>query len=137
MTDQEHGRIDQDDPETTQAERVTRIQDDAARLGLAMVGEATAMTTGDEDAFRASEENLREVVAELVDEPLTPRQEQVVETLGAMGGSLTAGLGSALAQEQDREPTEVLGGAAASIVWQQRLADVEQDVDDIEDVEDR
>ncbi|WIB64001.1 hypothetical protein [Curtobacterium sp. MCBD17_040] len=137
MTDQEHGRIDQDDPETTQTERVTRIQDDAARLGLAMVGEATAMTTGDEDAFRASEENLREVVAELVDEPLTPRQEQVVETLGAMGGSLTAGLGSALAQEQDREPTEVLGGAAASIVWQQRLADVEQDVDDIDDVEDR
>lgn len=134
MTDQDRDTTDQHEGRPADDERQTRVQDDAARLGLAMVGEATAMTTGDEDAFRASEDNLREVVDELVDEPLTPRQEEVVETLGAMGGSLTAGLGSALAHEQEREPAEVLRGAAASIVWQQRLAAAgEQDADRRED----
>jgi hypothetical protein len=119
MTDHDSRMAAQDDAERPQG---STPQDDAARLGLAMVGEATAMTVGDEEAFRVSEENLRDVVDELIDEPLTPRQEEVVETIGAMGASLTAGLSSALAHAQDRDPSEVLGGAAASIVWQQHIA---------------
>jgi hypothetical protein len=117
MSDQEQGQSDEPD-----TERLQRVQDEAARLGLAVIAEATAMSSGDVAMVEASEANLKETVDTFVDQPLTERQEEVFETLGAMGGSITAGLGAALAHAQGREPEEVLSGAAASIVWQQRLA---------------
>jgi len=100
-----------------------RPEDDAARLGLVVVGEAAALHSGDEAALDASEENIRETIDELIDEPLTERQEQVVERLAAAGGTLTAGLSGALAARSGRSVDEVLEGAARSVVWQQRLAD--------------
>ncbi|KQO61304.1 hypothetical protein [Curtobacterium sp. Leaf261] len=117
MSDQEQGQ-----PDEPEQERLQRVQEEAARLGLAVIAEATAMSSGDLAMVEASEANLKDTVDTLVDEPLTERQEEVFETLGAMGGSITAGLGSALAHAQGREPEAVLSGAAASIVWQQRLA---------------
>jgi hypothetical protein len=95
---------------------------DAARLGLVVVGEAAALSSGDEGALDASEQNIRDTVDELIDEPLTPRQEEVVERLASAGGSLTAGLSGALAAQTGRTPEDVLSGAATSIVWQERLA---------------
>jgi hypothetical protein len=117
MSDQER-----DQPGEPDEQHLQRVQDEAARLGLAVVGEATAMASGDPAMVEASEENLRDAVGEFVDQPLTERQSEVFETLGAMSGSITAGLGSALAHEQGREPQDVLSGAAASIVWSQRFA---------------
>ncbi|WP_042723509.1 hypothetical protein, partial [Curtobacterium sp. B18] len=70
-----------------------RPEDDAARLGLVVVGEAAALHSGDEAALDASEQNIRDTVDEMIDEPLTDRQEQVVERLASAGGTLTAGLG--------------------------------------------
>lgn len=103
-------------------DRGRRIQDEAARLGLAIVGQATAMTTGDPEAVVASEENLHELVDDMVDQPLTEQQEEIVAVLGAMSGSLGAGLAGALADEQDREPAEILSDAASSILRQQGIA---------------
>ncbi len=108
-------------------EHSTRPEDDAARLGLVVVGEAAALHSGDESALDASEENIRETIDELVDEPLTERQEEVVERLAAAGGTLTAGLSGALAAQTGRDVEDVLGGAARSVVWQQRLANERDD----------
>ena len=100
-----------------------RPEDDAARLGLVVVGEAAALHSGDEAALDASEQNIRDTIDEMIDEPLTPRQEQVVERLASAGGTLTAGLSGALAAQAGRSVDDVLEGAARSVVWQQRLAD--------------
>ncbi|MET3638040.1 hypothetical protein [Curtobacterium oceanosedimentum] len=99
-----------------------RPEDDAARLGLVIVGEAAALQSGDDASLDASEENIRETVDSMVDEPLTPRQEEVVERLAAAGGTLTAGLSGALAAKTGGKVEDVLEGAARSVVWQQRLA---------------
>lgn len=105
-----------------------RPEDDAARLGLVVVGEAAALHSGDEAALDASEQNIRDTIDEMVDEPLTERQEQVVERLAAAGGTLTAGLSGALAAQTGRSVDDILEGAARSVVWQQRLA-AERDED--------
>jgi hypothetical protein len=110
MSDQEQGRPEPDP------------RHDAARLGLVVVGEASALLSGDEDALDASTANIHDTIDDLVDEPLTERQEEVVERLTSAGGSLTAGLAGALAAKTDREPGEVLEGAARSLVWQDRFA---------------
>ncbi|MCS6573719.1 hypothetical protein NYS52_04205 [Curtobacterium flaccumfaciens pv. flaccumfaciens] len=107
--------------------RTPRPEDDAARLGLVVVGEAAALQSGDEAALDASEQNIRDTIDELVDEPLTQRQEEVVERLAAAGGTLTAGLSGALAAQSGRSVDDVLEGAARSVVWQQRLADQRED----------
>ncbi|PCN46938.1 hypothetical protein Csp2054_14625 [Curtobacterium sp. 'Ferrero'] len=104
-----------------------RPEDDAARLGLVVVGEAAALQSGDDAALDASEQNIHDTVDDLVDEPLTPRQEEVVERLASAGGTLTAGLSGALAASTDRSVEDVLGGAARSIVWQQRLTQERED----------
>ena len=111
----------------TDEHRTPRPEDDAARLGLVVVGEAAALQSGDEAALDASEQNIRDTIDELVDEPLTPRQEEVVERLAAAGGTLTAGLSGALAAQSGRSVDDVLEGAARSVVWQQRLADERED----------
>ncbi|QCR44510.1 hypothetical protein C1N91_14295 [Curtobacterium sp. SGAir0471] len=100
-----------------------RAEDDAARLGLVVVGEAAALHAGDDASLDASEENIRETVDSMVDEPLTPRQEEVVERLASAGGTLTAGLSGALAAKTGGNVEDVLEGAARSVVWQQRLAE--------------
>ncbi|MBT2504022.1 hypothetical protein [Curtobacterium sp. ISL-83] len=105
-----------------------RPEDDAARLGLVVVGEAAALHSGDDAALDASEENIRETIEELIDEPLTPRQEEVVERLAAAGGALTAGLGGALAAQSGRSVDDVLTGAARSVLRQQQLASHREDV---------
>jgi len=107
-----------------------RPEDDAARLGLVVVGEAAALHSGDDAVLDASEENIRDTVDDLVDEPLTPRQEEVVERLAAAGGTLTAGLSGALAARSGSSVDDVLAGAARSVVWQQRLAAERDGVDD-------
>lgn len=96
------------------------IEQDAVELGLALVGEASALHAGDTEAVVASEENLRDVVDGLIDEPLTERQEEVVETLAASGAALTAGLAGAVAIDQQRPVSAVLSGAARSVVMQHR-----------------
>ncbi|WIE64467.1 hypothetical protein DEI99_014725 [Curtobacterium sp. MCLR17_036] len=106
----------------TDEQSTPRPEDDAARLGLVVVGEAAALHSGDEAALDASEQNIRDTVDELVDEPLTQRQEEVLERLAAAGGTLTAGLSGALAAQTGRSVDDVLEGAARSVVWQQRLA---------------
>ncbi|MBT1618379.1 hypothetical protein KK090_03835 [Curtobacterium flaccumfaciens pv. poinsettiae] len=111
----------------TDEHRTPRPEDDAARLGLVVVGEAAALQSGDEAALDASEQNIRDTIDELVDEPLTQRQEEVVERLAAAGGTLTAGLSGALAAQSGRSIDDVLEGAARSVVWQQRLADQRED----------
>ncbi len=110
-------------PRMTDEHRTPRPEDDAARLGLVVVGEAAALHSGDEAALDASEQNIRDTIDEMIDEPLTPRQEQVVERLASAGGTLTAGLSGALAAQTGRSVDDVLEGAARSVVWQQRLAD--------------
>jgi len=110
-----------------------RPEDDAARLGLVVVGEAAALHAGDDAALDASEENIRETVDSMVDEPLTPRQEEVVERLAAAGGTLTAGLSGALAAKTGGSVEGVLEGAARSVVWQQRLAAERDDAGSGED----
>jgi hypothetical protein len=99
-----------------------RPEEDAARLGLVVVGEAAALHSGDEAALDASEENIRETVDDLIDEPLTPRQEEIVQRLAAAGGTLTAGLSGALAAQTGRSVEDVLGGAAGAVIWQERMA---------------
>ncbi|MBT1676215.1 hypothetical protein [Curtobacterium aurantiacum] len=111
----------------TDEHRTPRPEDDAARLGLVVVGEAAALQSGDEAALDASEQNIRDTIDELVDEPLTPRQEEVVERLASAGGTLTAGLSGALAAQSGRSVDDVLEGAARSVLWQQRLADERED----------
>ena len=93
-------------------------EDEAAALALAIVSQAAAITQGDPEAVEASDENLREVVAELTDEPLTPRQEDVMATLGTAGGSLAAGLTAALAHEKGVDPGVILGSTSQAIVAQ-------------------
>ncbi len=109
-------------PAMTDANEHPRPEDDAARLGLVVVGEAAALHAGDDGALDASEENIRETIDSMVDEPLTDRQEQVVERLASAGGTLTAGLSGALAAKTGSSVDDVLEGAARSVVWQQRLA---------------
>jgi len=106
-----------------------RPEDDAARLGLVVVGEAAALHSGDEAALDASEQNIRDTIDEMIDEPLTERQEEVVERLVSAGGTLTAGLSGALAAQAGRSVDDILEGAARSVVWQQRLS---QERDDAE-----
>lgn len=98
-----------------------RPEDDAARLGLVVVGEAAALHSGDEAALDASEDNIRETVDDLVDEPLTQRQEEVVQRLASAGGTIAAGLSGALAAQTERSVDDVLAGAARAVVWQQRM----------------
>ncbi|MBF4615794.1 hypothetical protein [Curtobacterium sp. VKM Ac-1376] len=105
----------------------THPEDDAARLGLVVVGEAAALQSGDETALDASEQNIRDTIDELIDDPLTPRQEEVVERLASAGGTLTAGLSGALAAQSGRSVDDVLEGAARSVLRQQRLADERED----------
>ncbi len=96
------------------------------------------MHSGDDAALDASEQNIRDTVDELVDEPLTERQEEVLERLAAAGGTLTAGLSGALAAQTGRSVDDVLEGAARSVVWQQRLANERDDASgDAEPVVDR
>ncbi|MGN8049639.1 hypothetical protein ACTJKO_08090 [Curtobacterium sp. 22159] len=104
-----------------------RPEDDAARLGLVVVGEAAALHSGDDAALDASEQNIIDTIDDLVDEPLTDRQEQVVQRLASAGGTLTAGLSGALAARSGRSVDDVLEGAARSVLWQQRLADGDGD----------
>lgn len=99
-----------------------RPEEDAARLGLVVVGEAAALQSGDEAALDASMENIRETIEDMIDEPLTERQEEVVERLASAGGTLTAGLSGALAAQTGRPVDDVLEGAARSIIWQERLS---------------
>jgi len=106
---------------TNENER-SRPEDDVARLGLVVVGEASALHAGDDDALDASEANIRETVDSMVDEPLTDRQEEVVERLASASGTLTAGLSGALAAKTGSSVDDVLEGAARSVLWQQRLA---------------
>ena len=89
---------------------------DAAELALAIVSQAAAITQGDDEALDASDDNLREVVAEQADDPLTEKQEAVASTLGAAGGSLAAGLSAALAEARGVDATVVLGATAQSIL---------------------
>ncbi|WP_144760070.1 hypothetical protein [Curtobacterium sp. 9128] len=103
-----------------------RPEEDAARLGLVVVGEAAALHSGDEAALDASEDNIRETIDDLIDEPLTPRQEEVVERLAAASGTIAAGLSGALAAQTDRPVEDVLEGAARAVVWQERMS-AEQD----------
>ncbi|NRD27688.1 hypothetical protein [Frigoribacterium sp. VKM Ac-2836] len=93
-------------------------EDEAAALALAVVSQAAAITQGDPEAVEASDENLREVVAELTDQPFTARQEDVVATLGTAGGSLAAGLTAALAHEKGVDPAVILGSTSQAIVAQ-------------------
>ncbi|PYY32897.1 hypothetical protein DEJ16_15170 [Curtobacterium sp. MCJR17_055] len=111
----------------TDANDTRRPEQDAARLGLVVVGEAAALQSGDEAAMDASEANIRETVDELVDVPLTERQEEVVERLAQAGGTLTAGLSGALAARAGNSVDDVLEGAARSIVWQERLTEERED----------
>lgn len=106
-----------------------RPEDDAARLGLVVVGEAAALHAGDEAALDASEQNIRDTIDEMIDEPLTERQEEVVERLVSAGGTLTAGLSGALAARSGRSVDDVLEGAARSVVWQQRLSQEREDAE--------
>ncbi|MGY3263046.1 hypothetical protein [Frigoribacterium sp. 2355] len=107
-------------------------EDEAAALALAIVSQAAAITQGDPEAVEASDENLREVVAELTDEPLTPRQEDVMATLGTAGGSLAAGLTAALAHEKGVDPGVILGSTSQAIVAQTQspFAGGQDDMDD-------
>jgi len=109
-------------------------EEEAAALALAIVSQASAITQGDEEALDASEDNLRDVVSGLSDEPLTPRQEDVVATLGAAGGSLAAGLSEALAHTKGVDTSTVLGSAAEAVLAQTQpgtrfVADEEADAD--------
>ena len=121
--------MDQDANEPT-PERTP--EEEAAALALVVVSPASAITQGDPDALDASEENLRDVVSGLSDAPLTPRQEDVVATLGAAGGSLAAGLSEALAREKGIDAGRVLGSAAEAILAQTQpeTTFVERDDDD-------
>jgi hypothetical protein len=104
-----------------------RPEEDAARLGLVVVGEASALHSGDGASLDASEENIRETIDELVDVPLTDRQEQVVERLAQAGGTLTAGLSGAVAARTGTSVDDVLEGAARSVLRQQRFASERED----------
>lgn len=105
-------------------------EQEAAALALAIVSQASAITQGDEEALDASEDNLREVVTGLSDAPLTPRQEDVVATLGAAGGSLAAGLSEALAHTKGVDTGVVLGSAAEAV-----LAQTQPDAENAPDAE--
>jgi hypothetical protein len=100
--------------ETTPNDRTP--ERDAAELALAIVSQAAAITQGDDEALDASDDNLREVVAEQADDPLTEKQEAVVSTLGAAGGSLAAGLSAALAEARGIDADAVLAATARSIL---------------------
>ncbi|ARC56224.1 hypothetical protein AS850_03935 [Frondihabitans sp. 762G35] len=91
-------------------------QADATQSGLAVIAEATALRDDDPEVSLAARENLLDTVDDLVDEPLTPRQEEVVEAVAVAGGSLTAGLSGALARERRSRPEDVLTGAAAALL---------------------
>lgn len=91
---------------------------EAAELALALVAVATASVDGGADAQAVSEEGLVELVEELSDVPLTERQAEVIETVGAASAALTAGLGAALASEHGRQTEEVLGLAARAVLDQ-------------------
>ena len=91
-------------------------EDEATQLGLAVVAEAAALHAGDTESLISAEDNLHDTVDALIDEPLTDRQERVVESLAATGGALAAGLSGALAAEQGRPVDDILQKAATSIV---------------------
>ncbi|PZE37879.1 MULTISPECIES: hypothetical protein [unclassified Curtobacterium] len=111
----------------TDANDTRRPEQDAAQLGLVVVGEAAALQSGDGAAMDASEANIRETIDELVDVPLTDRQEEVIERLAQAGGTLTAGLSGALAARTGNSVDDVLEGAARSILRQERLAEERED----------
>lgn len=95
----------------------------ASELGLAVNAEASAALSQDPALVDAAEENLRDTVDSLVDEPLTDRQQDVVESLAAASGSITAGLSGALAAQQDRPVEEVLGATARVLLARQAQAE--------------
>jgi hypothetical protein len=97
-------------------------EQDSTQLGLAVIAEASATLSGDPALVDAAEENLRDTVDELIDEPLTHPQEQVVESLATASGSITAGLSGALAASQDRPVDDILGRAARLLLAKQQLA---------------
>lgn len=100
------------------ADQGPALEDVAADLSLAIVSEATAMTQDDAESLEQSDENLRDVVREQLDQPLDPQQEEVVATLGAAGGSLAAGLSVALADARGVEPRDVLQATAKAVLAQ-------------------
>ena len=100
------------------ADQAPALEDVAAVLSLAIVSEATAMTQDDAESLEQSDENLRDVVREQLDQPLDPQQEEVVATLGAAGGSLAAGLSVALADARGVEPRDVLQATAKAVLAQ-------------------
>ena len=120
--------MDQDTNEPT----ARTPEEEAAALALAVVSQAAAITQGDPEAVEASDENLREVVGELSDQPFTARQEDVVATLGTAGGSLAAGLTAALAHEKGVDPGVILGSTSQAIVAQTQtpFAGGHDDMDD-------
>lgn len=97
-------------------------EQDSTQLGLAVIAEAASTLSGDPALVDAAEENLRDTLDELIDEPLTRRQEQVVESLAAAGGSITAGLSGALAASQDRPVEDILGRTARLLLAKQQIA---------------
>jgi hypothetical protein len=89
---------------------------EAASLALALVAVATATVDGEPEAQDEGERGLVEVVEGLCDVPLTERQASVVECIGTASAALTAGLGSALADEQGSDVQRVLGLAARAVI---------------------
>lgn len=89
---------------------------EATELGLAVIAEATAVKLQDPAALDASSDNLRDTVDDLVDVPLTQRQEEVVESLASVSGALTAGLAARVAREGEKEPEAVLSEAALRLL---------------------
>ncbi|MGA1811415.1 MULTISPECIES: hypothetical protein [unclassified Frondihabitans] len=88
---------------------------DLTQAGLVVIAEATALHDDDPVVIDAARENLLDTVDELVDEPLTPRQEEVVEAISIAAGTLTAGLSGALASVREKPVADVLTGAAATL----------------------
>lgn len=91
-------------------------ESEAASLALALVAVATASVDGGEDAMRASDHGLVELVDGLSDVPLTDRQAEVVEMIGSASAAITAGISSALAEQRDLDVHVVLRLAARAVV---------------------
>jgi hypothetical protein len=95
--------------------------DDATQLGLAVIAEAAALNSRDDKIAQSAADNLQDTVDGLVDEPMTARQEEVVESLGAVAGSLLAGVSGALAAQQDLPVEQVLERTARVVLSKRQL----------------
>lgn len=89
---------------------------EAASLALALVAVATASIDGGDDAEQASERGLIELVNALSDEPLTPRQADVISALAVASTAMTTGLSSAVAEQRDCDVHAVLRVAARAVL---------------------